>query len=970
MKNYLLLIFAILLTSIAHASWYPPITNYSNSSSLVSRQNWKISQGTNGWIYFANNRGLLEFNGIGWELRSIDKHSIIRSVKCDDNGRIYVGANGEIGYFAPDEMGRLTYTNLTLKMDQSLRSFDDVWSIHIANNNTYFQYRQGILIMDRYGDFSQIKSEEIIKASCMSNNSIYYVTNSGLYVIAGNESISIKIYEECPFAEISAITPLSEGRILLATSFDGLFIYAEGKITPFRTKQDQILKEDQIYSVVAGDEYIACGTVRGGVVIMDLDGHNTERLDLRSGLDNNTVLSVMFDNHNNLWCGLDNGVNCITLNSPLRHSDTNREFRHSGYTALLDTPYLYLGTNQGLIRLFQESDDSIASSNTKEMVESIANSEGQVWSIQKIGDRIYCCHNRGLFELYEDSNKGAALRPIYTGDGVWDLSEVSPNRMVAGTYDGLLIIERQAEHYSVKRVTGHKGSVRDMVLRRALRMGFYISEQGLERIIFDDEFQSVREMRLIENDRYEIKLLEFEGQLLAYTPQTIYRINDDGSIQPTSQYDNIFDRGTTYAMISVDDNNNIWYEANNSLIMRRYNQSTGEYDEPSKVLLTNSNFFIPGFTRIESLNDRYNIINSIDGFSVVDSEWREIEYKGAEPLIVALYSISNTDSLLLSGAYGVAKDRIKLPYAHNTLQFTYSCNAVDNNAIEYSYRLRGSDAGWSGWSRFDDEMSRNGRNRKEYTQLPEGEYQFQLRVKSDDGDIESRSLDIVISPPWQRSNFMYTIYLLLFITLLWAITYRIRSVNIDRRRLVILQSKRQIEQQRRKFESYAMEQENNIIKLENEKLESEVKTKSAELSNLLLNKLEKNDLITSTKADLEKIRIEAVNHQYDSIIKRVSLLNRHLDDKMVDNIDWSTFEDNFNITNNNFVEKIRERYSWMTASERRLCVYIKLGLQNKEISPLLNLSVRGVEMLRYRVRKKMGLDRNENLYEFFQRLSE
>ncbi len=168
--------------------------------------------------------------------------------------------------------------------------------------------------------------------------------------------------------------------------------------------------------------------------------------------------------------------------------------------------------------------------------------------------------------------------------------------------------------------------------------------------------------------------------------------------------------------------------------------------------------------------------------------------------------------------------------------------------------------------------------------------------------------------------------------------------------------------------SISIEQENNIIRLKNEKLESDIIAKSNELSNLMLNKLEKNDIITSVKADLDKIRIETLNERYDNVARRIKTLERRLDDRLIDNIDWSTFEDNFNLINNNFAQKITEQFSWMNTNERKLCVYIKMGLQNKEMAPLLNLSVRGVEMLRYRIRKKMGLERSENLYEYFQRL--
>ena len=72
--------------------------------------------------------------------------------------------------------------------------------------------------------------------------------------------------------------------------------------------------------------------------------------------------------------------------------------------------------------------------------------------------------------------------------------------------------------------------------------------------------------------------------------------------------------------------------------------------------------------------------------------------------------------------------------------------------------------------------------------------------------------------------------------------------------------------------------------------------------------------------------------------------------------DWKRFEENFDFVNDSFIRKLSARFRWMNKQERKLCVYIYMGLQTKEIAPLLNLSNRGVEMMRYRTRRKMELD--------------
>lgn len=58
----------------------------------------------------------------------------------------------------------------------------------------------------------------------------------------------------------------------------------------------------------------------------------------------------------------------------------------------------------------------------------------------------------------------------------------------------------------------------------------------------------------------------------------------------------------------------------------------------------------------------------------------------------------------------------------------------------------------------------------------------------------------------------------------------------------------------------------------------------------------------------------------------------------------------------------------VTYKDKMLCAFIRMDLLSKEIAPLLNISIRGMEISRYRLRKKMGFDTNVNLSEFLHKL--
>ncbi|MFI3323807.1 MAG: hypothetical protein SNI45_07915 [Rikenellaceae bacterium] len=967
MRNLLLYLLLVLSTPLS-AAWRPPVDNYSADTRVGGRQNWDIVQAKNGWIYFANNAGLLEYNGHDWSVRPLDYLSIVRSVECAEDGRIYIGGSGEIGYYAPDKMGRLSYTNLLGSLPEHLSSFSEVWDIHTNTNNVYFRLRRSIYILDAHGEFRSVESNGIILASCILNNSLYFATTNGFYVMGDSEPIEIRIPGQVPFNEIVAMSQFDTNRILIATTSHGLYLYRNGRVTPFVTTGDKLLCDNQIYSLAVSDQYIACGTVKGGVVTMDRTGEGAEQHSLKSGMSNNTVLSVMFDDSDNLWCGLDNGIDYLILSSPLRHSEVNRELRCSGYCTLLDSSYIYMGTNQGLICADYSSQLHTLQLSERQP-EVIAGSEGQVWNIQKVGEEIYCCHTRGLFRVDRRGSR-LSFTPIYTDDGVWNVVPIDQNSLLVGSYEGVVKLSREASGgYAAVPIGGYLGPVRDIVLLSHLNMGYFVSEHGLERLQFDASYSVAKNQRLIEDTSFNTKLVGIDNQIIIYTPQAIYNIADDGSLQQTHDYDAIFDLGSYYSMVSVDEQKNIWYVAGDQLLRRGYDAVRECYDDECQLILTDYRFFIHGFTRVDPLDSRHYVVNGAEGFSIVDSRWVTSPKRAAEPLIVGVYDTNNRDSLLLSSAYGVAVERVELPYSSNSIQIIFGGNRVEDSALEYSYKLKGSDSEWSQWRNGNDPSERGAFNQKEYTQLFEGRYTFLLRVKEPSGEITQSALDIVILPPLLRTPQMYLLYALILISLALYARRRLIRYYADRRRLVELQSERQIEQQKRRYESQAMVQENKIIKLKNEKLEGEVVSKSAELSNLLLSKLEKNDIITAVKDDLKKIKADALSKQHSQVVRRVTALEESLDEKLIDNIDWSTFEENFNVTNNNFVQKLCEHYSWMSVSERKLCIYIRMGLQTKEIAPLLNLSVRGVEMLRYRIRKRMELERNANLYEFFQRFA-
>ena len=92
--------------------YIPQVTNYTVNQYEAGNQNWAAAQANDGKMYFGNNRGLLQFDGVRWNLYKLPNNLAVRSVFIDDDGRIYVGSFEEFGYFEQDNKNQLIYHSL------------------------------------------------------------------------------------------------------------------------------------------------------------------------------------------------------------------------------------------------------------------------------------------------------------------------------------------------------------------------------------------------------------------------------------------------------------------------------------------------------------------------------------------------------------------------------------------------------------------------------------------------------------------------------------------------------------------------------------------------------------------------------------------------------------------------------------------------------------------------------------------
>jgi DNA-binding CsgD family transcriptional regulator len=146
------------------------------------------------------------------------------------------------------------------------------------------------------------------------------------------------------------------------------------------------------------------------------------------------------------------------------------------------------------------------------------------------------------------------------------------------------------------------------------------------------------------------------------------------------------------------------------------------------------------------------------------------------------------------------------------------------------------------------------------------------------------------------------------------------------------------------------------MRIKNVRLEQDFESKNRELAASTMSLIKKNELLSMIKEDLKSTD----NSQIKSIKSVITNINKNINEEDT----WNVFVDAFNNADKDFLKKVKVAHQSLTPNDLRLCAFLRLNLSSKEIAPLLNISVRSVEIKRYRLRKKMELSHEQGLVEY------
>jgi ligand-binding sensor domain-containing protein/DNA-binding CsgD family transcriptional regulator len=936
----------------------PFIRNFAKREYKAGTQNWAIGQDQKGFMYFANNEGLLVFDGVEWQLHKMPNSSIVRSVYINNNSNIYVGAYNELGKMEFSSNGKLEYQSLKKYIKPEFQNFDDIWNISSFNGKVIFQSYAYLFVLENDSSFSIIKAPFRFQNSFKVGGKFYVNdTENGLMELVNGQLIQLSDCKSLTGEEIWTILPNPSGNgLLIGTLTNGVFIYDGKKIKPWEAPVNELLKKNQIFSArLIGDKYYAFGTIQDGLIITDLRGEIIQQINKKKGLQNNTVLNIFGDQSGDLWLGLDNGIDYINISSPITFLK-QADGIGSGYASIVHQGKLYLGTNQGLfVKDWNENSQGGE-------LKMIPNTSGQVWYLGVHDGVLICGHNNGTYII-----DGETAHQISKIPGGWKYHILKrfPDYLIGGTYGGLILFKKENGGWSfVQKIKGFDESFR--VFEEDNEGDLWMSHgfKGIYKISFGNSPDIIKTFRFFTvadglPTNYNLNVFKVKGKILFTSKTGIYQYNPQNEhFEKSTYFNQLLNPITDFSFLKEDPKGNIWYTAwyqgSHKFGVFRMQEYGGLQHITSPFMLL-TGLFTSGFESIYHYSENHLILGTEDGFAHY-SPSSQVKLSQEFPCFITRAIALNIDSTFFYGNNIQPINQIETKkyifnYAKNAFKFYFTTPVFNNSgSIKYSFKLLGLNYEWSAWSNSSS---------VEFAQLPGGIYTFCVKARNSLG-IESTTdqMPFLVNPPWYRSMVAYLVYMILVITIvMFSIWLFFKRIEISKRkeRLKHLKAYRQKELD---YIKQAEMNEKKIITLKNEKLKSEMIHRDKELANQTMDLIRKNKFLAKIKEELEKIKKATSD---ESLKEKISTLIGKIDKDVDHTKQWEVFETAFDEVHEDFLNRFKHRYPALTPNELRLCAYLRMNISTKEIAPLMNISARGVEVCRYRVRKKLNLERDTNL---------
>ncbi|MBV6428963.1 MAG: hypothetical protein KIPDCIKN_03500 [Haliscomenobacter sp.] len=345
------------------------------------------------------------------------------------------------------------------------------------------------------------------------------------------------------------------------------------------------------------------------------------------------------------------------------------------------------------------------------------------------------------------------------------------------------------------------------------------------------------------------------------------------------------------------------------------------------------------------ITDGYQFYPIHNGFALDNRRVSAQEKPAAYRLLVRNIEVFNNH-----GRQAIAANT-PIAFNQNNLRVTFGI--PHQHQAEYQYQLQGFSRQWSPWT---------AERTIEFLNLKEGSYTLKLRAKAHGATTPVSEVSFAVLPPWYRTRLAYAGYLLVlalayFLNRVW----HQRQLGKQRARL-LEQEQMALRKQADKYEQEAVELKQQQLEKEKNLLQHQIKQKNIELAKQAKENEDKNRLLHILKEKMDQIPLNTpVSKGHWTEMKRILDMYLETEDH--------TFEIQIDELHQEFFTKLRAQFPDLSLYDLRLCAYLKIGLNSKEISDIMKVLPSSINVSRSRLRKKLNLLPDQDLYRVLNDLS-
>ncbi|MFC4633340.1 ATP-binding protein [Dokdonia ponticola] len=762
-------------------SGLPYIENYTSGDYKSSPQNWAFTEGSNGFLYAANTNGILQYDGATWTTIALPNKSLVRSIAASENGKIYVGGVNELGYLAPDALGKMQFYSLKSFLQEEYQEFRDVWSIIFIDDLVYFQFANALFRWDGKA-FYAWKPKEFFGSAFKVNNEVYIdskgdgilkIEGDALNVIPGGELVTNDR------AKTEGILSHKDNNLLLINAQFGMSILDGEKIVRFNPESNAVFEKNRIYKSIrlSNGDYAMATSTRGLYIVNGETGAIKKRIGKKQGLISDVLFSVYEDRFGAIWVGSDNGISRIDWASPFRSFNEFNGLPERVRSAMYHKGRLFVDS-KGLYELVKNNPAKEINTPSFIKIEGI---ENKITSMLPYEDDILAFNSQFTFII--DTKNTLQFKERHSAFTFTSVlrSAIDPSKIYVGGLEGSLfecyyknkqwVVPTEPSikiNGSIESIT--ETSDGDLWLRTNYH-GLYFAEKQPQKTTTEKRFtlKQFDTLSGLPTMSYNF-LYKFDDQIHVTAADGMYRFNKTAQIfeKDSLLNDQYPSEVNAYGYMGRSADGTIWQTVRKGFENKLYTLGEDTLTEVSEFnLYTDFDIY-----SMEFLDD-IPLLLGPNGMLAFNPNQKRPSKKQFNAHIRKV--LVNADSLVYAGRYAFAKAIKEIPFSHaqNNLNFEYALpyfNSAQNNS--YQSYLEGYDTSWSPWS---TETKRN------YTNIPAGDYTFKVRSKNvynEEGDEDSYRFSI--QPPWYGNWLAYLIYILTLVALVWLMS-RWRSKELQKK---------------------------------------------------------------------------------------------------------------------------------------------------------------------------------------------